>query len=72
MLDSNTLSLLSRPEIQKLARVGVHGLQASHVFSLHVLHIAQANQIKANLKTSVIIELLVERSRQEDIKPSVA
>ncbi|KAI0090739.1 hypothetical protein BDY19DRAFT_904998 [Irpex rosettiformis] len=51
MLDEATLKLLSRSEIQKLARV---------------------NGIKANLKTVVIIELLIERSKNNEISPSTA
>ncbi|KAI0821387.1 hypothetical protein BC629DRAFT_451111 [Irpex lacteus] len=51
MLDVATLKLLSRAEIQKLAR---------------------ANHIKANLKTVTIIELLVERSKNNEISGSVA
>lgn len=60
MLDEATLKLLSRKEIQKLAKVSFYGQCLSNC---HSLTFTQANGIKANLKTTDIVELLVEHSK---------
>ena len=60
MLDEATLKLLSRKEIQKLAKVSSCG---SYLYNYHSFIFSQANGIKANLKTTDIVELLIEHSK---------